>query len=280
MNWLYTIFLGLIQGVTEFLPVSSSGHLAIFQYFFGLTSPEESNLFFDVILHLGTLIAVFIYFRKDIAALWRGFIGFFNRSKSPANPGDPAAQKKSQRMILMLIIATLPLVVIIFLKDSIDALYKNINFVGAALVITGIVLYFSNKVKPGKKAESTVTVKDSLLIGVAQMFATLPGISRSGMTISAGLWRGFDRSFAVRFSFLLSIPAILAANLLSFVDALQTGIDWSLAPHYLVGMLIAGISGYFCLGLINRLVNNSKFGKFSYYCMAVGAFVLLFALIF
>lgn len=274
MNWFYAIFLGLIQGITEFLPVSSSGHLAIFQHFFNLRSPEEGSLLFDVLLHLGTLVAVFVAFWPDIVALLRSLV-LWVRRLIRHEPTKDENEHENQRMIFLLILATLPLIFVLFVKDAVESLYYNLNFVASALIITGIVIFLSDKLPQKKKTAKSATVADALIVGVAQLFATLPGISRSGMTISTGLVRGFNRSFAVKFSFIMSIPAILAANLLSLIEAIQEGIDWSMMPMYLVGMAIAAISGYFCIRLVNRLVNNDRFGKFSYYCITVGAIVLL-----
>ncbi len=278
MNWFYAIFLGLVQGITEFLPVSSSGHLAIFQHFFNLNSPEESNLFFDVLLHLGTLVAVFVAFWPDIVALFRGLFSWLRRlvKKSEAQKDD----LESQRMIFLLIIATVPLVAVLFFKDTVEGLYQNLHFVASALIITGLVIFLSDRFPRGRKNAKTARVLDAVLVGVAQVFATLPGISRSGMTICTGLSRGFDRKFAVKFSFIMSIPAILAANLLSLVDAVQAGIDWGLMPQYMVGMLVAAVSGYCSIQLVNKLVTNDRFGKFSYYCLIVGAVVLFASIVF
>lgn len=273
MNWFYAIFLGLIQGVTEFLPVSSSGHLSIFQNLFGLYNPEEINLLFDVMLHLGTLVAVFVAFWSDIVdilkELGRFIIHLFRRNE------DPQPVTEGRRMILLLIVATLPLVAVIFFKDAVESLYANLTFVACALLVTGIVIFLSDRVKKGHKTAKSATVTDALLVGLAQMCAVVPGLSRSGMTISAGVARKFDRSFAVKFSFIMSIPAILAANILSLVDAVQVGIDWTLMPMYLVGMAVAAVSGYFSIKLVRLITEKNKFGKFAYYCLAVGLVVLV-----
>ena len=279
MTVLSSIFLGLIQGVAEFLPISSSGHLSLFQHFFGLVSSEES-LFFDVLLHLGTLIAIFVYYWKDIVALCKQFVQLvrclFSKQKRKAMKQLPP----DGRLILMILVATLPLFVVLPIKDKVESLYGNTIFVGAALVVTGCVLFFSDRMSRGKKGPKSVTMLDALLVGVGQAVAVVPGLSRSGATISAGMMRGFHRRFAVRFSFLLSIPAVLGANILSIGEAVRQGIDVSQLPAYIVGTLVAAVSGFFAIRLVNMLADKGKFGSFAYYCWGIGAAAVLASLIF
>lgn len=278
MGFLSSIFLGLVQGIAEFLPISSSGHLSLFQHFFGLT---EAGLFFDVLLHLGTLIAIFVYYWRDIVNLVKAFLrlvtGIFSKKKKGARKGrkDPGA-----RMILMLIVATLPLFVILPIKDKVESLYSNTIFVGCALIVTGCILFFSDRMAKGKKTVRSATLLDALLVGVGQALAVVPGLSRSGTTISAGMLRGFSRKFAVRFSFLLSIPAVLGANIISIGDAVAAGIDTSLLPAYIAGTVVAAVSGYFAIRLVNSLADKGKFGSFAYYCWGIGAAAVIATLIF
>ena len=278
MDFLSSIFLGLVQGIAEFLPISSSGHLSLFQHFFGLT---EAGLFFDVLLHLGTLIAIFVYYWRDIVNLVKAFLrlvtGLFSKKKKGARKGrkDPGA-----RMILMLIVATLPLFVILPIKDKVESLYSNTIFVGCALIVTGCILFFSDRMAKGKKTVRSATLLDALLVGVGQAVAVVPGLSRSGTTISAGMLRGFSRKFAVRFSFLLSVPAVLGANIISIGDAVAAGIDTSLLPAYIAGTVVAAVSGYFAIRLVNSLADKGKFGSFAYYCWGIGAAAVIATLIF
>ncbi|MBP5165924.1 MAG: undecaprenyl-diphosphate phosphatase, partial [Oscillospiraceae bacterium] len=227
MSVLFAAFLGLVQGLTEFLPVSSSGHLSIFQNFFGMEDYESSHMMFDVMLHLGTLAAVIFFYRRDIwerikelVSIIRDIFGGRSKKKDPGAPPRPA-----RRLILMVIVATLPLFIILPLNTYIERLYYSTLFVGLALILTGCILFISDKVINGRKSEKDATMADALLVGVMQAVATIPGVSRSGSTITAGLLRGFDRSFAVKFSFLLSIPAVLGANLLTLADVIKSGFD-------------------------------------------------------
>ena len=270
----FSLLLGLIQALTEFLPVSSSGHLSILQNLFGVEKVGEVDVLFDVMLHFGTLISVVIMYRRDIWDMIKAFIGFFRRRERDAAPHAPR-ERGPARLILLVIVATLPLLIVLPVKDCIESLYGSLTFVGAALIVTGIVLFISDRIKKGKKNENSATIVDALLVGCLQAAATAPGISRSGMTISCGLLRGFDRSFAVRFSFILSIPAVLGANVLSLIKALKEGIDTSLLPIYLAGVAVAAVVGCLAIKLIRYLTEKERFGRFAYYCWIVGAAVLI-----
>lgn len=274
MTYLSAILLGLIQGVAEFLPISSSGHLAIFQNFFSLS--ENGNLFFDVLLHLGTLVAVFFAYSREIGELLREFFRMIHVTRTPRRqkPDIPA-----RRMILMIVLATLPLLLVLPVKDKVEALYNNTFFIGFALILTGVLLFASDRAKRGVKDERNATMLDAVFVGIAQAVAVVPGLSRSGTTISAGLSQGFDRGFAVRFSFLLSIPAVIGANLFSLADAVKAGIDASLLPKYLIGVLVAMVSGYAAIRFLRYIANKGRFGGFAYYCWGAGIVTLILSLI-
>ena len=289
---LSAIFLGLVQGITEFLPISSSGHLSLFQHFFNITG-TDGNLFFDVLLHLGTLIAIFVYYWRDILDLLKELGRLFlvllgkeekKQKKQRENAADPGGRKlrltPDSRMILMIIVATLPLFFVLPIKDKVESFYGNVFFIGGALIVTGTILFISDRLSKGKKTAKSATMVDALLVGVGQAVAVVPGLSRSGTSISVGMLRGFQRSFAVRFSFLMSIPAVLGANIISIKDAMEAGIDTSLMPMYVVGTIVAAVAGYFAIRLVNMLADKGKFGSFAYYCWGVGAAAIVAALIF
>ena len=275
MSLLSSILLGLIQGLAEFLPISSSGHLAIAEHFLGQAGVPATPDFFDVLLHLGTLVAVFAAYWQDIRDMIVELIDGVRdlvRGTTP-NPIPPA-----RRMILLIIVGTLPLFVVLPVKDLVEGLSGNIYFVAGALIVTGFLLFASDRVRPGRKTEKSATLLDVLLVGVAQAIATCPGISRSGTTITAGCFVGFDRRFAVRYSFLMSIPAILGANILSLKDAV-TDIIWADVPVYLVGVAVAAAVGYVCIRLLKMIADKGKFGFFAYYCWAVGIVTLILTLV-
>ena len=271
MSYLTAVLLGLVQGVTEFLPVSSSGHLAIAEQLLNLQGASNVPEFFDVLLHLGTLVAVFIAYWDDIrdmiVELFAG-IGDLAHHSTP-NPVPPA-----RRLILLIIVGTLPLFVMVPFRHFFSSLGDNMYFIGGALIFTGILLFVSDRVHHGRKTEKTATMLDALLVGIGQAVALCPGISRSGMTITTGCFAGFERKFAVRFAFLLSIPAVIGANILSLKDAIDAGIDWASVPAYLVGVAVAAVSGYACIRLLRYIADKGRFGAFAYYCWAVGALTL------
>ena len=276
MSYLMAAVLGIIQGVAEFLPISSSGHLTLFQHFFGM--PEPDNLF-NVLLHFATLIAVFIYYWSDI---WEMITEFFLGLRALFVPryrsqGEPPA---ARRLILLIIVATLPLFLVLPIKDYVEQIGNYPAAVSCILLLTGAVLFLSDRMAHGHKNARSATLKDALLIGVAQSVATLPGLSRSGSTIAAGMACGLDRKFAVRFSFLMSIPAVLGANILSIGEAVEAGIDTAQLPAYIVGTIVAAVSGYFAIRLVNLLTNKGKFGNFAYYCWGIGAAAVVASLIF
>ena len=269
MSYLQTIILGLVQGVAEFLPISSSGHLALIENLFNIQAPE----FYDVLLHFGTLIAVFIYYRKDIVDM---ILEFFRGCRALVLPAYREEETPpARRLVLLVIVGTLPLLLILPVKDRIEAFGDSNLFVGCMLILTGVILFVSDRMARGKKTERSATVLDALLVGCAQAVATVPGISRSGATISAGMLRGYRRTFAVRFSFLLSLPAVLGANLLSLIDLIQEGVDLTQLPVYLVGVVVAGVAGYFSIRLLENLTKRGRFGNFAYYCWAIGAAAVL-----
>ena len=268
MTYLLSILMGIIQGVAEFLPISSSGHLALFQTFFGMENVEEKYMFFTVLLHFGTFISVCVVYWRDILDMIREFflgIGALAGKKDTGVTPPPA-----RRMVMLIIIATLPLFVMVLLQDAVNKLFSNSIMVSCALLATGFILFFSDRLAKGHKTARNATLVDALIVGCGQALAVIPGLSRSGTTISVGMLRGFDRSFAVRFSFLMSLPAILGANILEIKDAVDAGINMEELPMYLIGVVVAAVVGYFAIRLVKSLSDKGKFGKFAYYCWAMG----------
>ena len=276
MSLLSSILLGFIQGLTEFLPVSSSGHLAIAEHLLGMSGASDIPEFFDVLLHLGTLVAVFVAYWAEVRDM---VLEFFRGAKDLAHGTTPTPIPPARRMILLIIVGTLPLFVVLPIKDFVEGLADNMYFVGGALLVTGCLLFASDRVRKGHKSERSARIQDVLVVGLAQAIATCPGISRSGTTITAGCFVGFDRKFAVRYSFLMSIPAILGANILSLKDAVSAGIIWADVPVYRVGVVVAAGVGYACIRLLKMIAEKGKFGFFAYYCWAAGVVTLIFTLL-
>lgn len=276
MSWLTAIILGLVQGVAEFLPISSSGHLAIAEHMLNLQGAAEIPAFYDVLLHLGTLVAVFIAYWDEIYEM---IVEFFAGVSDLVHHTTPKVVPPARRMILLVIVGTLPLFAMVPVRHFFEGLGDNMYFIGGALLVTGCLLFVSDRVRRGRKTEKTARVTDALIVGLGQAVALCPGISRSGMTITAGCFVGFERKFAVRFSFILSIPAILGANVLSLKDALDAGIDWASAPQYLAGVVVSAVTGYLCIRLLKLIADRGKFGAFAYYCWIVGTLVLVFSIV-
>lgn len=272
MTYLTAFLLGLVQGVAEFLPISSSGHLAIAQNLLHIEDAGSVPEFFDVLLHLGTLIAVFAAYWKDICEM---VVEFFRGIGDLAHRSTPSPVPPARRLILLIIVGTLPLFAVLPIRKAVQGLGDNMVFVGAALIVTGFLLFLCDQVRKGHKTERSATWLDALLVGVGQAVATLPGVSRSGMTITAGCFVGYERRFAVRFSFLLSIPAVLGANILSIGDAVKAGINGAEVPMYLVGVVTAAVVGYLCIRLLKYVADKGRFGAFAYYCWAVGILTLV-----
>lgn len=269
--------MGFVQGVAEFLPISSSGHLSLMQYFFGF---EEVDNLFNILLHFATLIAVCVVYWRDIVDMvlefFRGLAALLTKRGSREVSRPPEAR----RLVMLVILGTLPLVLVLPIESTVEKLGNSPIFIAIALMVTGCILFFSDRMARGRKNARTATVVDALLVGAAQAVATVPGLSRSGCTISAGMLRGFDRKFAVRYSFLLSLPAVLGATLLKVVKTISAGgVDTALLPKYLIGMVVAGVVGYFSIRLVQLLADKGKFGKFSIYCWLAGAVALVAALV-
>ena len=259
------VLLGIIQGLTEFLPVSSSGHLVLFGALFGL---EEPDLTFDVMVHLGTLVAVVAALRTEVALLFQGL-----RPMKQGPIGDQV--RAGRRLLSLLIIGTLPAAIVgLVAKDFVEQLFGSVSFVGIALIVRGSLLWWAEGKADGNRSVEEMRPKDALQVGVLQVLALAPGISRSGTTISGGLARGFTRSEAARYSFLLSLPVIAGAVILQAEDVIAafTGGTW--AP-LLAGTVAAALSGYIAIQGLLKLVRHHSLRVFSYYTWAVGILVLI-----
>ena len=279
MNLIQAVILGLVQGVAEFLPISSSGHLKIAEKLMGLSDIGTNYIFFDVMLHFATLIAVILAYRKEIGELLTEFL---KMCRILPTSGKKEKNIAARRMILFLIISLLPLFLILPVKDWLEGLGSGLHatvFIGVMLILTGMLLYFSDRLPAGKKDEKSMTVFDALLVGVAQMLAVIPGLSRSGATITMGTARGLNRTFALKFSFLMSIPTVLAATFLEVLDAAKVGLGGLSLWVCLPGMLVAGISGYFAITFLKKMAERNKFGGFAFWCWGAGLFALIISLI-
>lgn len=290
MNLLNSIIMGLIQGLTEFLPVSSSGHLAIFKQFFGM---EDVGIAFDVLLHVGTLIAVFVAFWKDIWELIVNALGiiadicknigtwFVNLSKrrmitEKKKPYIKVISTPYRRFVMLILVTTIPTGIMgIVFDDVIEKASTLLIIPGICLLITGVLLLIADNTPAGQKDENTVTYKNAFGIGVCQGLATLPGISRSGTTIVACLVSKIDKTFAVKYSFIMSIPVILGAAVLQVPDLAKESTSSSEIFNYIIGMIVAAVVGYICIKTMLNVVRKKKFKGFAYYCFAMGTIAII-----
>ncbi len=256
------ILLGILQGLTEFFPVSSSGHLVLLQNILGVSEPQ---LLIDVMVHFGTLISLVVFFRKDIIILIRTFICFVIRPKQTAL--DPKL-----RTVFGIILASVPTFLMgYFLSDFFESLFASLRAVGVALLITGFFLLLTKKAQEKKNKNFF----HYLIIGVLQGTAIVPGFSRSGLTIGGALLLGWNRNEASRFSFLLSIPAIMGATLFQLTKIDLVSHSWF---NIIVGVILAAVTGYLALRFVVSIVNKGKFYVFSFYCFLIGIIALLISL--
>ena len=274
MSYFTAALLGLVQGITEILPISSSGHLALLQNIFHI---EEADLMLDAMLHLGTLLAVFLSYKPDVVGLFRGGFGLLGAGADSRSRKPAALVRK--RMALFVILGTLPAILTLPFRGKLTALMANSVFVGVMLLVSGVILYIADRRAGNGKQFRNVSVADVLLVGLGQAFGAIPGVTRSGCVISVGLLRGFQRSFAVKFAFLLSFPVVLGDVILTIFEAARLGTDPGMLPRYLIGMIAAAISGYFCIRALRWAAARNRMGGFAYYCWGAGIVALLLSLV-
>lgn len=266
------IVLGIVQGLTEFLPVSSSGHLALMQNILDVHKYLEDALAFDVILHLGTLTAVVAAFWSDIKELIVEFFAF-------ARDGFKVKDRPYRRMIVLLLISTALMVPAALLDDAVSAVMGSTLFIGCALCVTAVMLTFADKSSGGTKTAADAPYRSALVVGIMQLFAVIPGISRSGSTLCGGLFCGYERSYAVKFAFILSVPAVLGAAVLQLPDMFAKGFDSSLIVPCIVGFVTSAVSGYLAIKTVQWLTKKRSLRWFGLYCAAAGILSIVLSLV-
>ena len=276
MDYLTAVILGLVQGLTEFLPVSSSGHLALLQKFFGVSA--DNVLFFTVMLHVGTLVSVFIMYHKDI---WELIVELFLTFKDIfTGKGLRLDERPTRKLGVLIIVATIPTAIIGFaFNDFFEGLYANILFIGIGFLITGTEMFIAERIGSNSRDLDQMNMRNAAFIGVLQGIAIYPGISRSGSTMVGGLLTGLKRDFAVRFAFLISIPSIMGSALLEGKDAIEEGVDPGIMGPVLVGMVVAAVSGVIAIKAMIKVVSDRKLKYLSYYVWALGAAVIIYSLV-
>ncbi|MDR5659483.1 undecaprenyl-diphosphatase UppP [Serpentinicella sp. ANB-PHB4] len=274
MNIFKAIILGIVQGLTEFLPVSSSGHLAVTQHL--LNVPEDRILFLTVILHIGTLVSVFFVYSKDLFLICREFVilifEFITGKGINFN-------NEHRKLGLFIIIATIPtgLMGLLF-KDTFASFYTSQIIIGFSLIITGSLLWFAEKVHVNRKVKKDIKKMrwyDAIFVGIFQGFAITPGISRSGSTIVGSLLRGFNKEMATKFSFLISVPAILGATVLETKDALTVGLGNLTFGVLFAGIIASFLAGVFAIRTLINFIKKEKLYYFSFYTWTIGIIIVV-----
>ncbi len=271
MSFFEALILGIVQGLTEFLPISSTGHLTLAGKFMGLISNDQQWTAFIAIIQLGTLVAILIYFWKDIINI---LIAFFN--ENIFNRKKYSEQQLNSKLGWLIIIGTIPVVIIgLGFKDVIEgALTKNLFVISISLIVLAIILAIAEKTAKFKKEMKDITILDSLLIGLAQAVALIPGSSRSGTTITGGLFMGLNRETAARFSFLLSIPAIFASGMLQLYQEIGNISSGDEIVNLIIATAASAISGYFAIDFLLKFLRKNSTFVFIYYRIGLGLIIL------
>ena len=276
MTYFQAVILGLIQGLSEFLPISSSGHLALLENFFGIR--EDDMLFLAVMLHFGTLIAVFVVFWKDILELLKELVVTIKDIFT--GKGLRLNERPVRKLGVMIIVSCIPTAIIgVVFGDIFEGLYSKPISIACMLVITGLLLIAAETWGGGSRNITNLNYRNSIFIGIVQGIAIIPGISRSGSTLFASLLCKLDREFAVKFVFLISVPTILGSLILELPEGIKSGVSGSEWGPVIVGVLVSFLSGFFAVKVMLRVVSNRKLKYFSYYLFAIAAFVIIYTLV-
>ena len=276
MTYFQAVILGLIQGLSEFLPISSSGHLALLENFFGIR--EDDMLFLAVMLHFGTLIAVFVVFWKDILELLKELVVTIKDIFT--GKGLRLNERPVRKLGVMIIVSCIPTAIIgVVFGDIFEGLYSKPIAIACMLVITGLLLIAAETWGGGSRNITNLNYRNSIFIGIVQGIAIIPGISRSGSTLFASLLCKLDREFAVKFVFLISVPTILGSLILELPEGIKSGVSGSEWGPVIVGVLVSFLSGFFAVKVMLRVVSNRKLKYFSYYLFAIAAFVIIYTLV-
>ncbi len=275
MTLLEAIILGLVQGLAEFLPISSSGHLTLLQHFFGIEG--ESVLVFAVLLHLGTLISVFIVYWKDIVELFIELC--FVIADIFTGRGLGTKKNETRRLGYMIIVATIPTAIIgLVFNDLFVSFYSSLLAVGIGLLFTGTILWISERLNSSRAGIREMRFSSAILVGICQGIAITPGVSRSGSTLFGGLISGLNRELAVKFAFLISIPSILGSVILEAPAAFEQGMSMSLLVPVLAGVVVAAASGLVAIKTMISFVSKQKLCYFSYYTWVLGIAVIIYSI--
>ncbi len=268
MSIFQAFILGIVQGITEFIPISSSAHLALVPYWLNWQLPEEAAFVFDVLVQMGTLVAVIIYFYKDIALIIRSFFKGIWQKK-------PFSTSESKIGWYIIIATLLSGVIGVLLKDRVEYAFSNPFLIAVFLLVTAVIMALAEWWQRKPREDQKVNALDAVIIGLFQTLAIFPGISRSGATISGGLFRGINRESSARFSFILSIPIMLAAGLLSLMDLFKLPDLSQFLPVMAIGFVVSAIVGYFAIAWLMKFISRKPLYYFSIYCVLISSVTLI-----
>ncbi len=277
LDYIKSIIYGIVQGLTEFLPVSSSGHLSVFQNVFGAVDEKLSGVTFTLLLHVGTLAAVLVMYWKDVVNLVKSFFSLVKRLFK--GEFKYSMMNDDEKLFCLLFIALIPLLLGAVLEGTVEFLSAYTYAVGVLWIINGLIFLVSEKMVVRQKEFNEIKPKNAIIVGLFQLFAILPGISRSGMTITGGVFNGFERELAVRFSFILSIPAILGSVAVTLIKDFESIDLGSNAGVLFAGVAASFISGLLAIKLLQYITKKDTFKSFAYYCIGLGVLAICFDII-
>ena len=277
MSFIEAILFGIFQGFTEIFPISSSGHLAILGNLFGISSDMYNFQMLTVFLHFGTLLSILFVYYPEFYEMVSEII-----TVSRASRGEVRGKTRypSVRLLIMMIITCIPSVFLFPLMKYIDNLYYSSYFIGIMLIFSGIILFISDKLDDGGKDERNMTFFDALIIGFCQLVASIPGISRIGLDMTAGKAVGLSKEFSLKYAYLLSVPAVFGMNIVHLVEAASLGFLWKDVPLYLVGMVVSMLTGTLAMRIVRSAAEKGYFHDFAYYCWIAGVLFVILTMIF
>lgn len=271
MSFIEAVFLGIVQGLTEFLPISSSGHLVLAQAILGI---KEDGIAFEIFVHFGTLLSVITVYRHDLFTIMRDFLTFLNlKLKNKKSQENPSHELSGLRLLIFIIVGTLPTAILGFLfRGTFESAFSNAGFVSGALIFTGVIL---SATRYAHEKKMSLNYSKSLLIGLAQVVAFFPGVSRSGTTIGAGLMLGIRPDEAAKYSFLMAIPLILGVTLIKSFEIIVSPPPLERIVFFAAGCVSAYLSGLWAIRWLIAAVQKGRFDRFAYYCFGIGILGLI-----
>ena len=277
MTYWESILFGIIQGLSDIFPISSSAHLGILGGLFGVSGNTYNFAMMTVFLHFGTLLSIIIVYLPELESVLEELKIMMRAGNGE---GRPQKHYPALRLVLMLICSSLPLFILLPFYRKIDTLYSSSYFVGGAIIVTGLILFVCDHLEDGPKDERNMSIADALIIGLCQLVSSIPGISRIAVNMTACRANGLKKEFSLKYAYLLSIPAVFGMNIVHLVWSASLGFLWADVPKYLIGMLSAMLTGMLAMRIVRRAAENNHFHNFAYYCWVAGVLFIILTMIF